>query len=118
MKPSRLTRRQFVAATSLGSLAAAASQAGPAYANLGQGAGKLAVLGGKPVRTKRFSGWPIWDKENDEEQRRGARSVWSRSIVAVRAKYARTAWGETAWPRPTARWPWSPRQRNGHRRRR
>jgi perosamine synthetase len=92
MKPSRLTRRQFVAATSLGSLAAAASQAGPAYANLGQGAGKLAVLGGKPVRTKRFSGWPIWDKENDEEQvvavlRSG---VWSRSKVVAEfeTKYA------------------------------
>jgi perosamine synthetase len=92
MKPSRLTRRQFVAATSLGSLAAAASQAGPAYANLGQGAGKLAVLGGKPVRTKRFSGWPIWDKENDEEQvvavlRSG---IWSRSKVVAEfeTKYA------------------------------
>jgi dTDP-4-amino-4,6-dideoxygalactose transaminase len=85
MDTQRFTRRQFVAATSLGSLAAAAGQAGPARAAASQDAGKLAIRGGKPVRTKGFSGWPIWDKEHDEQRvlsvlRSG---VWSRSRVVA-----------------------------------
>lgn len=85
MDTQRFTRRQFVAATSLGSLAAAAGQAGPARAAASQDAGKLAIRGGKPVRTKGFSGLLIWDKEHDEERvlsvlRSG---VWSRSRVVA-----------------------------------
>jgi len=85
MDTQRFTRRQFVAATSLGSLAAVAGQAGPARAAASQDAGKLAIRGGKPVRTKGFSGWPIWDKEHDEQRvlsvlRSG---VWSRSRVVA-----------------------------------
>lgn len=88
MKPTKLsylTRRQFVAATSLGSFAAMASQTMPAHGKPSQSASKLAVRGGKPVRTKGFPGWPIWDKEHDEEQvlsvlRSG---VWSRAKVVA-----------------------------------
>lgn len=92
MDTPRLTRRQFVAATSLGSLAAVAGQAVPAYAAAIRGASKLAVRGGTPVRTKGFPGWPLWDKEHDEERvlsvlRSG---VWSRSKVVAEfeKKYA------------------------------
>jgi perosamine synthetase len=89
MSTSDLTRRQFLAAASAGSLAA---MAGPAYANVGSGAGKLAVLGGQPVRTRPFQHWPIWDKNTDEERvlqvlRSG---VWSRNKVVAEfeKKYA------------------------------
>ncbi|MHB8898791.1 MAG: DegT/DnrJ/EryC1/StrS family aminotransferase [Thermoguttaceae bacterium] len=90
MDTPRFTRRQFVAATSLGSLAAVAGQA--AAGRAAEGAGKLAVRGGKPVRTKGFPGWPMWDKQRDEPRvvevlRSG---VWSRSKVVAEfeAKYA------------------------------
>ncbi len=85
MDTPRVTRRQFVAATSLGSLAAVAGQARPMPARAAQTAAKLAVRGGTPVRTKGFPGWPVWDRQNDEELvlsvlRSG---VWSRSRVVA-----------------------------------
>ena len=88
-----MTRRQFIKKASACSIAAAASTTIPAYGNLSGKAGKLAILGGRPVRTKPFPGWPIWDKENDEElllsvMRSG---VWSRNKVVAEfeKKYAR-----------------------------
>jgi perosamine synthetase len=92
MNTNDLTRRQFLAAASAGSLAAMASQTIPAYANTGGKAGKLAILGGQPVRTKDFPHWPIWDKNTDEDLvlsvlRSG---VWSRNKVVAEfeRKYA------------------------------
>jgi perosamine synthetase len=92
MSAPRFTRREFVAATSLGPLAAAAGQAVPARAAVTRGAGKLALRGGAPVRTKGFPGWPVWDPERDEELvlsvlRSG---VWSRARVVAEfeRKYA------------------------------
>ncbi|NLS95925.1 MAG: DegT/DnrJ/EryC1/StrS family aminotransferase [Planctomycetaceae bacterium] len=92
MDAARFTRRQFVAATSLGSLAAVAGRSVPARAAASGVTSKLAVRGGTPVRTKGFPGWPIWDKDRDEPQvvsvlRSG---VWSRSKVVAEfeKKYA------------------------------
>ena len=57
------TRRQFIAAASAGSLAAVSSRTVPAYGNLTKKAGKLAILGGEPVRkNKRWPDWPYWDE--------------------------------------------------------
>lgn len=62
MKHSHLTRRQFLAATSAGSLAAVASTALPARSATIRRSGKLAVLGGTPVRKgKSWPDWPYWD---------------------------------------------------------
>jgi len=85
MDINNITRRQFIAAASAGSLAAVTSGAIPAYGNLSGKAGKPAILGGRPVRTKPFPGWPIWDKNNDEKLilsvlRSG---VWSRAKVVA-----------------------------------
>jgi dTDP-4-amino-4,6-dideoxygalactose transaminase len=92
MSSQHLTRRQFVTAASLTPLAALASQTVPAYGNLSRKTGKLAMLGGKPLRAKAFPHWPIWDKNNDEEGvvavlRSG---VWSRAKVVAEfeQKYA------------------------------
>jgi len=92
MNKNDLTRRQFIAAASAGSLAAVASKTLPAYANIGKKASKLAILGGQPVRTKPWPSWPIWDKNHDEELvlsvlRSG---VWSRAKVVAEfeKKYA------------------------------
>jgi hypothetical protein len=63
MNTNDLTRRRFIAAVSASSLAAVASQAIPAYANATQKAGKLAILGGDPVRkNKSWPRWPYWDE--------------------------------------------------------
>jgi len=90
MNTSDLTRRQFLAAASVGSLAAATF---PTYSHAGTKAGKLAILGGQPVRTKSFPGWPMWDKNADEDLvlsvlRSG---VWSRNKVVAEfeKKYAK-----------------------------
>jgi len=63
MNKSNLTRRQFIAAASAGSLAAVASRTIPAYGNITKKASKLAILGGEPVRkNKSWPRWPYWDE--------------------------------------------------------
>ncbi|MHC4308932.1 MAG: DegT/DnrJ/EryC1/StrS family aminotransferase, partial [Planctomycetota bacterium] len=66
MNKEDLNRRQFLNAASAASLAAAASTAIPAYGSVSKKAGKPAILGGKPVRTKSFPSWPVWDKSAEE----------------------------------------------------
>lgn len=92
MNKRDLTRRQFIAAASAGSLTVVASKTLPSYASVSGKGGKLAILGGKPVRTKPFPGWPIWDRNTDEKLvlsvlRSG---VWSRNKVVAEfeRKYA------------------------------
>jgi dTDP-4-amino-4,6-dideoxygalactose transaminase len=59
MKKDRATRRRFLAATSAGAVGVAAS-----YANVTKKPGKLAILGGEPVRkNKSWPEWPHWDDE-------------------------------------------------------
>jgi dTDP-4-amino-4,6-dideoxygalactose transaminase len=92
MSKNSLTRRQFLTTASAGTIAAVASGTIPAYGNPGKKVSKLAILGGRPVRTKAFPGWPIWDKNKDEKRvlsvlRSG---VWSRAKVVAEfeKKYA------------------------------
>ncbi|MBN2136945.1 MAG: DegT/DnrJ/EryC1/StrS family aminotransferase [Sedimentisphaerales bacterium] len=63
MNTPNLTRRHFLAAASVGTLAAVSNRT-PAYA-AAQPA-KPAILGGPPVRTRPFSSWPIWDQADEE----------------------------------------------------
>ena len=64
MKEHDLTRRQFIAAASASSLAAVASTTLPAYADVTRTAGKLAILGGEPVRKNKS--WPPWPYVDDQ----------------------------------------------------
>ena len=82
MNTNDLTRRQFLAAASVGSLAAATF---PTYDNAGKKAGKLAILGGRPVRAKSFPGWPMWDQNVDEDLMLSVlrSGVWSRNKVVA-----------------------------------
>jgi len=66
MTKRTMTRRQFVGAASAGTLAALASGTLPAYANIGNKAGKLAMQGGRPVRAKPWPEWPVWDKSAEQ----------------------------------------------------
>jgi len=64
MKEHDLTRRRFIAAASASSLAAVASTALPAYAGVSRRAGKLAILGGDPIRKNKE--WPSWPYIDDK----------------------------------------------------
>jgi perosamine synthetase len=64
MKEHDLNRRQFLAAASIGSLAAVTSATLPAYADVTKKAGKLAILGGEPVRKDKS--WPAWPHIDDQ----------------------------------------------------
>ena len=80
MNKNDLTRRQFIAAASAGSLAAVTSGTIPAYGNLSRKAGKLAILGGKPVRTnKSWPKWPYCDKNVENSVLKTTKSgIWCR----------------------------------------
>jgi dTDP-4-amino-4,6-dideoxygalactose transaminase len=80
MDGKNLTRRQFIAAASAGSLAGIASKSVPAYGNVTKKAGKLAILGGEPVRkNKSWPSWPYWDQKVVDSVVETTRSrIWCR----------------------------------------
>jgi perosamine synthetase len=64
MDGKTMSRRQFIAAASAGSIMSVASKTIPAYGNITNKATKLAILGGEPVRkNKSWPQWPYWDQE-------------------------------------------------------
>ncbi|MCD6392851.1 MAG: DegT/DnrJ/EryC1/StrS family aminotransferase [Planctomycetes bacterium] len=62
MATTRLSRRKFIGAASVGAMAIACDGRTGMSANITKNAGKPAILGGSPVRTKAFPRWPIWDR--------------------------------------------------------
>jgi dTDP-4-amino-4,6-dideoxygalactose transaminase len=66
MNKQNFSRREFLATASAGAVAAASGTV-PAFAGHGKTAGKLAIKGGKAVRTKPFHKWPIWDKSAEKD---------------------------------------------------
>jgi len=91
MNSKNLSRRQFLAAASAGTAAVVTAGQIPAFGDAGKKGGKLAVNGGKPVRTKAWPTWPIWEKEDEERIFAVLRSgVWSRAAVVseFEEKYA------------------------------
>ena len=92
MDSKNLTRRAFLAA-STGTIAAVATSRTPLYANAGKKADKLAMLGGKPVRAKKWPAWPQWDRSAEEHIISILRSGnWYRgqgnTVTEFEAKYA------------------------------
>ncbi len=66
MAKNNVTRRQFLTAASVGAIGAAAARSVPAFGEIGKTAGKLAIQGGAPVRTKRWPSWPVWDRSAED----------------------------------------------------
>lgn len=87
MPDKEVRRRTFLAAASAGSLWAAANGRPSSASVFSKDASKPAVLGGQPVRTKPFQGWPIWDDDDEKAVipvlRKGR---WSRSDVVNEAE--------------------------------
>ena len=93
MNKNSLTRRQFLATASAGTIAAVTSGTIPAYGNVSRKAGKLAIHGGQPVRTKPWPSWPVWDKSAEESVLSILRSgIWCRlggkTVSEFEKKYA------------------------------
>ena len=81
----KYSRRKFVKQTSLTGMGAVLTMGKTTnlFASHLQDTGTPAILGGQPVRTIGWPGWPIWDPATDEEQvikvlRSG---IWSRAAV-------------------------------------
>jgi len=90
MSKSNYTRREFVKKNSL---AAVAVSIAPALVVSCSG-DTPAMLGGRPVRTKSYPGWPVWNPKTDEKQflevlRSG---IWSRAGVVTEFE---NKWAET-----------------------
>ena len=66
MDRSELSRRKFLAAAGVGAMAVVYEGRTGMSANITNKASKPAILGGKPVRTKSFQSWPIWDPGAEE----------------------------------------------------
>ncbi|HLB74832.1 MAG TPA: DegT/DnrJ/EryC1/StrS family aminotransferase [Sedimentisphaerales bacterium] len=79
MDKKNLTRRRLLATASVGAIAAV-SRSVPAYGNITKKAGKLAILGGEPVRkNKPWPDWPYWDDDVLESLMKTAKSrIWCR----------------------------------------
>ena len=70
MAKNKYSRREFLIQNSLTGLGAAVAMGVPAslFASDGRNILTPALLGGTPVRTKGWTGWPVWDSATDEEQ--------------------------------------------------
>lgn len=79
MNKSNVNRRQFLATASVGAMAIAGQNI-PAYGSLSRKAGKLAILGGEPVRkNKSWPRWPYWDEKVIDEVVKTTKSrIWCR----------------------------------------
>ncbi len=66
MSGKNMSRREFLSTVSAGTVAAVASTQMPVRARAAAGAGKPALLGGRPVRAKPFPAWPVWDPKAEE----------------------------------------------------
>ncbi len=97
MNKIQLTRRQFVTAASAGSLALSSSRKAPAHEIMSGNAGKLAILGGTPVRqNKPWPEWPYWDDNVIDSIVKTTKSrIWCRiqsatgTVPTFEKKYAR-----------------------------
>ncbi len=97
-----INRRTFVAAT-------AAAGVGLAMTGTSSAADKPALLGGTPVHTGGWPGWPEWRKAWEPQILEVLRSGrWYRGdgggkVPEFEAAYAKLLARSAAWPRPAAR---------------
>jgi perosamine synthetase len=81
MKKKDFTRRRFIATVSASSIAAVASGAIPVFGKVNTNAGKLAILGGDPIRDKNkpWHPWPYIDEKIVDSVVKTTRSgIWCR----------------------------------------
>jgi perosamine synthetase len=100
MKKNDFTRRRFIATVSAGTVGAVTSNAIPSFEDvtiIPQAKGKLAILGGDPVRkNKEWPNWPYVDEKMVEAISNTTRSrIWCRiqsangTVPTFEKEYAR-----------------------------
>lgn len=67
MSNKNITRRRFLTAAPIGTAAVYSAGSLSAFAPVIRNNDTLAMLGGQPVRTKKWSGWPVWDRSAEDE---------------------------------------------------
>ncbi len=83
----RYTRRKFIKTAGAAGTLLALGTTGIPYAYSSDSSGKLALLGGKPVREGAIHVWPVWDSRDEDAVLPVLRSgVWSRAEVVARAE--------------------------------
>ncbi|MHB8899828.1 MAG: DegT/DnrJ/EryC1/StrS family aminotransferase, partial [Thermoguttaceae bacterium] len=84
---NKFRRRTFLAAASAGSLWGVAGGGLSGVLAFSSEASKPALLGGKPVRTKGFPSWPVWDDADEQAVIAVLRKKkWSRAEVVDEAE--------------------------------
>lgn len=79
-----ISRRGFLKKTTAGTAAVFTLGGVPVLGKMSKNAGKPALIGGQPVRTKPFTSWPIIDKSDEESVLSALRSgAWSRGKMAA-----------------------------------
>ena len=83
MTKRNYSRREFVKRNSLAGLGAATAGFSTSIFANNPDANIPAILGGKPVRTAGWPGWPLWNPKTDEELLMNVirSGVWSRKNV-------------------------------------
>lgn len=66
MDKGAISRRKFLGAAGVGAMAVVYEGRTGMSANITKSVSKPAILGGKPVRTRSFQSWPIWDPGAEE----------------------------------------------------
>jgi dTDP-4-amino-4,6-dideoxygalactose transaminase len=94
MENRKLSRRHFIGAVSAVSAGIATSGLIPVMGKAIDTSDKLAILGGRPVRTASWPAWPRWMPETDEPRLLGVMrsGVWSRAGVVSEFE---EAWAKT-----------------------
>jgi perosamine synthetase len=67
MAPNKMTRRQVLATTSAGTIAALSGWPISAFSVSSGITDKLALKGGQPVRTAGWPSWPVWDQSVEQD---------------------------------------------------
>lgn len=91
MEKNNLSRRQFIATTSIGAIGAIVTTGAPSCGNVNTG--KLAMLGGSPVRTASWLEWPVWDSDAEDPMLSVLRSGkwyrdWGTKVTEFEKQYA------------------------------
>lgn len=93
MEELNISRRKFIATTSVGALGTIFTATAASCGNLNKTSDKLALLGGDPVRTKDWMAWPIWDPKAEDPALSVLRSgkwyrEWGTQVAKFETQYA------------------------------
>lgn len=93
MEKNNLSRRSFIATTSAGAIGAMVATGTPLLGKVNNDSGKLALLGGSPVRTEEWMEWPAWDSDAEDPMLSVLRSGkwyrgWGTKVTEFEKQYA------------------------------